>query len=82
MKNIEYIRKEKGVSLVDIADCLQLKSQTVREKINGDSDFKFGEALKVQQTFFPEFDIVYLFKERKELSVGWYTKIRRKDTYD
>lgn len=52
MKNIEYIRKEKGVSLVDIADCLQLKSQTVREKINGDSDFKFGEALKVQQTFF------------------------------
>lgn len=32
MKNIEYIRKEKGVSLVDIADCLNLKSQTVREK--------------------------------------------------
>ncbi|AIK72291.1 DNA-binding protein [Streptococcus agalactiae] len=82
MKNIEYIRKEKGVSLVDIADCLQLKSQTVREKINGDSDFKFGEALKVQQTFFPEFDIVYLFKERKELSVGLYTKIRRKDMHE
>lgn len=52
MKNIEHIRKEKGVSLVDIADCLRLKSQTVREKINGDSDFKFGEALKVQQIFF------------------------------
>ncbi|EQL82485.1 hypothetical protein HMPREF1230_0213 [Streptococcus pyogenes GA19681] len=52
MKNIEHIRKEKGVSLVDIADCLRLKSQIVREKINGDSDFKFGEALKVQQTFF------------------------------
>ncbi|ETW90612.1 helix-turn-helix transcriptional regulator [Streptococcus thermophilus] len=69
MKNIEYIRKEKGVSLVDIADCLNLKSQTVREKINGDSDFKFGEALKVQQTFFQEFDIVYLFQERKELSM-------------
>lgn len=32
MKNIEYIRKEKGISLVDIADCLHLKSQTVREK--------------------------------------------------
>ena len=69
MKNIEYIRKEKVISLVDIADCLHLKSQTVREKISGDSDFKFGEALKVQQTFFPEFDIVYIFQERKELSV-------------
>lgn len=33
MKNIEHIRKEKGVSLVDIADCLRLKSQTVREKL-------------------------------------------------
>ena len=70
MKNIEYIRKEKGVSLVDIADCLNVKYQTVREKINGDSDFKFGEALKIQQTFFPEFDIVYLFQEHKEVSVG------------
>lgn len=69
MKNIEYIRKEKGISLVDIADCLHLKSQTVCEKISGDSNFKFGEALKVQQTFFPEFDIVYIFQERKELSV-------------
>ena len=79
MKNIEYIRKEKGVSLVDIADCLNLKSQTVREKINGDSDFKFGEALKVQQIFFPEFDIVYLFKEHKESSAGQHTKIRTKE---
>lgn len=82
MKNIEYIRKEKGISLVDIADCLHLKSQTVREKINGDSDFKFGEALKVQQTFFPEFDIIYLFKERKEISVVWYTKNRVNEELD
>ena len=63
MKNIERIRKEKGVSLVDIADSLGVKAQTVREKINGDSDFKFGEALKIQKEFFPEYDITYLFIE-------------------
>ena len=63
MKNIERIRKEKGVSLVDIADSLGVKAQTVREKINGDSDFKFGEALKIQNEFFPEYDITYLFME-------------------
>lgn len=63
MKNIERIRKEKGVSLVDIADSLGVKAQTVREKINGDSDFKFGEALKIQKEFFPEYDITYLFME-------------------
>ncbi len=63
MKNIERIRKEKNVSLVDIADLLGVKAQTVREKINGDSDFKFGEALKIQKEFFPEYDITYLFME-------------------
>ena len=63
MKNIERIRKEKGISLVDIADLLGVKAQTVREKINGDSDFKFGEALKIQNEFFPEYDITYLFME-------------------
>ena len=63
MKNIERIRKEKDISLVDIADSLGVKAQTVREKINGDSDFKFGEALKIQNEFFPEYDITYLFME-------------------
>ena len=63
MKNIERIRKEKGISLVDIADSLGVKAQTVREKINGDSDFKFGEASKIQKEFFPEYDITYLFTE-------------------
>ncbi len=68
MKNIERIRKEKNVSLVDIADLLGVKAQTVREKINGDSDFKFGEALKIQKEFFPEYDITYLFMEDISLS--------------
>ncbi|EPT42237.1 TPA: helix-turn-helix transcriptional regulator [Streptococcus agalactiae] len=63
MKNIERIRKEKDISLVDLADSLGIKSQTVREKINGESDFKFGEALKIQREFFPEYDITYLFQE-------------------
>lgn len=68
MKNIERIRKEKNVSLVDIADSLGVKAQTVREKINGDSDFKFGEALKIQKEFFPEYDITYLFMEDVSLT--------------
>ncbi|HEL1807057.1 transcriptional regulator [Streptococcus suis] len=60
-RNIERIRKEKNVSLVDIADLLNVKAQTVREKIDGIRDFKFGEALLIQTTFFKEYDIVYLF---------------------
>ncbi|HEL1580911.1 TPA: helix-turn-helix domain-containing protein [Streptococcus suis] len=62
-RNIERIRKEKNVSLVEIADLLGVKSQTVREKIDGTRDFKFGEALLIQTTFFKEYDMIYLFDD-------------------
>lgn len=60
-KNLEHIRREKNISLTDMADLLDVKSQTIREKIDGKSDFKFGEALVIRNTFFPEYDMVYLF---------------------
>ena len=64
-KNLERIRKEKGVSLVDIADLLNLKTQTIREKIDGKSDFKFGEALIIKNAFFKEYDITFLFSNEE-----------------
>lgn len=63
MLNIEAVRIEKEVALVDIADFLGIKSQTVRDKINGTYPFKFDEAVKVQQKFFPEYDLKFLFSE-------------------
>lgn len=63
MKNIEQIRKQKDISLVDIADLLGVKYQTVRSKINGETDFTFGEAANVWKTFFPEYDFLYLFSK-------------------
>jgi transcriptional regulator with XRE-family HTH domain len=67
-KNLEKIRKEKGVSLTDIADLLDLKSSTVREKIDGKSDFKFGEAKMIKETFFPEYDMIFLFTNENVVS--------------
>lgn len=66
MKNIEEIRKIKGVALVDIADLLGVDSRTVRSKIDGVSDFKFGETVAIKKTFFPEYELEYLFSERAE----------------
>ncbi len=60
-KNLEAIRREKDVSLADIADAIGVKSHTVREKIDGKSDFKFGEALVIHNQFFPEYDLQFLF---------------------
>lgn len=66
LSNLEEVRKEKKVSLVDMADLLGVKYQTIGEKISGKSDFKFGEAMKIQETFFPEYEIKYLFAKQKE----------------
>ena len=66
LSNLEDIRKKKNVSLVDMADLLGVKYQTISEKINGKSDFKFGEAIKIQETFFPEYEIKYLFSKSKD----------------
>lgn len=64
MLNIEEIRKKEGVSIVDIADSLGVRSQTVSDKLNGRYEFKFGEAKKIQKEFFPSYDLVFLFSEK------------------
>ncbi|OOG28478.1 transcriptional regulator [Enterococcus casseliflavus] len=66
LNNLEEVRKEKNISLVDMADLLGVRYQTIREKISGDSDFKFGEALAIQEKFFPEYEIKFLFTQKKE----------------
>ncbi|RAI79704.1 XRE family transcriptional regulator [Macrococcoides goetzii] len=69
LTNLEKVRKEKNVSLVDIADVLKVRYQTVSDKINGKSDFKFGEAIIIKNEFFPEYDIEFLFA-KEEKTVG------------
>jgi hypothetical protein len=66
MKNIEEIRKSKGITLVDIADLLEVDYRTVRSKINGVTDFSFGETVAIKRAFFPEYELEYLFSERVE----------------
>ncbi|UVJ16666.1 helix-turn-helix domain-containing protein [Staphylococcus aureus] len=68
LKNFNDIRKDKKVSLVDLADLLGVRYQTVADKINGVSDFKFGEALLIKNKFFPEYEIEYLFEREKQTS--------------
>lgn len=67
LNNLEKLRQERGVTLVDMADLLHVRYQTVSDKISGISDFKFQEAVLIQQNFFPEFDLVYLFSKDSEI---------------
>lgn len=65
LENLEKARKEKNVTLADMADAIHVRYQTVSDKINGESDFKFNEALLIQKKFFPEYDLIYLFSRSK-----------------
>lgn len=65
LSNLEKVRKQNKVTLVDLADLLEVRYQTVADKINGVSDFKFGEALLIKNTFFPEYEIEFLFSTEK-----------------
>lgn len=67
LNNLEKARQDKKVTKVDMADLLGVKYQTITDKIEGETSFKFEEALKIQQAFFPEYDLVFLFsKNQKE----------------
>lgn len=66
MLNLEIARKDKGIAIVDIADYLDLRSQTVREKIRGKYPFTVREAMLIQKKFFPEYDFTYLFTQNKD----------------
>lgn len=63
MLNVDVARKEKGVAIVDMADYLGLRYQTVSDKIKGKYPFTFEETVMLWRHFFPEYDLVYLFSK-------------------
>lgn len=65
MLNINDIRKREGVSIVEMADLIGVRYQTLSDKLNGVYDFKFGEAKKIRDEFFPSYDLSFLFSEKE-----------------
>lgn len=61
MLNIDEVRREKGITIVDMADFLGVRAQTISDKIKGKYPFTFEESLLIQEKFFPEYDLKYLF---------------------
>lgn len=44
-----------------LASSISVSQKTLRKKMDGKTDFKFGEAEKIQATFFPDIPILDLF---------------------
>lgn len=61
--NINKIIKEKGISIAAISRKSGISYSTVRDKLTGRSEFKINETIKIYNTFFKEYDYVWLFSE-------------------
>lgn len=67
--NLESARETKKITLAQIGALLGIRYQTVSDKIRGVSGFSFDEAVKIRRTFFPEYDLEYLFSKEPEEGV-------------
>lgn len=61
MKNLAAEMARFGVNNSDIQVLLGCTDKTVRNKLNGLTEFSVAEALKIRDAFFPGIRIEYLF---------------------
>lgn len=60
---LELRMKQKGVSRADLQKLLGISEKTLRNKLNGTTDFTWGEAKTIRREFFPDDDYEQLFTE-------------------
>lgn len=61
MNNLKAEMTRYGVTVYDVQQVLGCSEKTVRNKINGDTEFTISEALKLKRNLFPSLDLDYLF---------------------
>lgn len=61
MNNLAAEMTRYGISINDLQTVLLCTEKTVRNKINGNSEFSVKEAIKIRDTFFPGMKLEYLF---------------------
>ena len=68
---MRYIEKEMprfNVTYFDIQQTLNCSEKTVRYKMQGITDFTYGEARNIRDTLFPGMSIEYLFDQHNNES--------------
>lgn len=61
VNNLEAEMKRKRISRNDIARHLGVSYRTIHSKFNGESQWQYTECISIRDTFFPEYDLSYLF---------------------
>lgn len=59
--NLKAVMATKGITIEAMAKLLNLHRNTVQNKMNGESEFTYGEAQRISEIMFPEYTMKYLF---------------------
>lgn len=66
LNNLEAEIKRKNLKKDEIAKSIGKTYITLTQKMSGKYPFTYDEAVKIQETFFPEVDIKVLFEETNQ----------------
>ena len=65
-ENLKALMAMKGISIETLAKLLHVHRDTVTNKLNGESEFTYGQAELIQDALFPEYSIRYVFRRTAE----------------
>ena len=68
MRNLMAEMARYGVTNLDIKNLLNCSERTVTNKLNGDTVFSIGEAIKIRDTYFRGYRLEYLFAPDTSIS--------------
>lgn len=63
--NLRGEMAKRKVSIEDISNLLSIHRNSVANKLNGESSFSIEQSMMIQETFFPDLELKYLFKKEK-----------------
>ena len=61
--NLKAAMAQKGVTVDAVATLLGVHRNTVSNKLDGESEFSYGQAELIQSTMFQEYNAKYLFHQ-------------------
>lgn len=69
--NLRAEMSRKNIGVLDIARALGQNRDTISRKLSNRTKISLDEAFDIQQKFFPEFDLLYLFDPSPLGGVRW-----------
>lgn len=59
--NLKVLMSRKNITIEVIARLLGVHRDTISNKLAGESEFTYGQAVLIHETLFPEYNIRYVF---------------------